>query len=60
MAFLPTGHLIQFQVWIACKPDCPDYEPEHKLLLLQDSYSAIIHANSNRDEMHETRIEIIP
>jgi hypothetical protein len=55
----PTGKLIEFQVWIACKNDCADYEPAHKLLLLQDSLSAIIHANSNRDETHETWIEVL-
>jgi hypothetical protein len=50
---------MQFQVWIACKTECQDFEAAHKLLLLDDALSAIAHANGCRDETHETWIEVV-
>lgn len=50
---------MKFQVWIACRDECEDLEAPRKLLLVEDPLSAIIHADSYRDRLHETWIEVI-
>lgn len=50
---------MKFQVWIVCRDNCEDLEPARKLLLVEDPLSAIVHASTYRDQLHETWIETV-
>lgn len=50
---------MQFEVWIACKVDCENFEAARAILLLEDPLSAIAQANIYRDQTHETWITVL-